>query len=121
MYGAAPKQGVLGGLNKPSPSVAAFAKAKQMEAAAGLGMDREQKAQERGLQQMQDDSSLRQRENQNSAQRASNDIEARVQQGSLDSRRNVFNASQNYDYAALQKRQQVQMKQALLNNLARSF
>ena len=100
---------------------ALFPVGKAMAAQAGLGLDQASKDQEFGVQQMQADSQLRQQENQNKAQRAGNESEARMQKGALDSRRTVFDTSMNFDYAALQKRRQMQLKQSLLNSVARDF
>jgi|LakMenEpi03Aug12_release.lakeMendotaPanAssembly.Ray.scaffolds.fasta_scaffold1820940_1 hypothetical protein len=121
MYGAPQKKSVLGSLRTPDPNVSAFAKGQSMAAAAGLGLDREQKAQERGVQQMQADGDLRRQQNQNSIQRATNDSDMRMQEGALKSRKSVFDTSTNFDYAALQKRQRTQFQQALLNNHAKDF
>jgi hypothetical protein len=119
--GSNPSAGILGGLTKKSGAAGAYGKGLGMAAAAGLNMDREKKNQEFGLQQMKDESQLRQQGNQNMAQRAGNESEARMQRGAIGSRQNVFNNSMNYDYAALQKRQDMQLRQALLNNVARDF
>lgn len=125
MYGQSvgfnPSGSLLGGLTKKSGQVGAYGKGQAMAAAAGLNMDREQKNQDFGLQQMKDESQLRQQDSQNKAQRAGNESDARIQRGALDSRKNVFDTSMNYDYAALRKRQNMQLQQALLNNLARDF
>ena len=119
--GSNPSAGILGGLTKKSGAAGAYGKGLGMAAAAGLNMEREQKNQEFGLQQMKDESQLRQQGNQNMAQRAGNDSEARLQKGALASRKNVFDTSMNYDYAALQKRKNMQLQQSLLNNIARDF
>lgn len=121
MYGGNPKGGILSGLTKKSGDAGAYGKGKAMAAQAGLGLDQANKDQEFGVQQMQADSQLRQQENQNKAQRAGNESEARMQKGALDSRRTVFDTSMNFDYAALQKRRQMQLKQSLLNSVARDF
>jgi hypothetical protein len=124
MYAASgqnPSKQLLSGLTKKTGDAGAFGKGQAMAAAAGLNMDREQKNQEFGVQQMKDDSQLRQQGNQNMAQRAGNDVDARMQKGALDSRKSVFDTGMNFDYAALRKRRQTNLQQALLNNMARDF
>jgi hypothetical protein len=124
MYAAVgqnPSKQLLSGLTKKTGDAGAFGKGQAMAAAAGLGMDREQKNQEFGVQQMKEDSQLRQQGNQNMAQRAGNEVDARMQKGALDSRRSVFDTGMNFDYAALRKRKQTNLQQALLNNMARDF
>lgn len=124
MYAAVgqnPSKQLLSGLTKKTGDAGAFGKGQAMAAAAGLNMDREQKNQEFGLQQMKDDSQLRQQGNQNMNRRALNDVDARMQKGALDSRKSVFDTGMNFDYAALRKRQQMNLRQALLNNMARDF
>jgi hypothetical protein len=119
--GQNPSKQLLSGLTKKTGDAGAFGKGQAMAAAAGLNMDREQKNQEFGLQQMKDDSQLRQQGNQNMAQRAGNEVDARMQKGALASRKSVFDTSMNFDYASLRKRQQMNLQQALLNNMARDF
>lgn len=118
---ASQKPGLLAGLTKRSGDAAAFGKGKAMAAQSELGLGQAMKDQELGLQQMRDDSQLRQQDSQNKAQRLGNESEARVQKAGLDSRRQVFETGMNFDYAALQKRQQMQLRQALLNGIARDF
>lgn len=124
MYAAGgqnPSKQLLSGLTKKTGDAGAFGKGQAMAAAAGLNMDREQKNQEFGVQQMKEDSQLRQQGNQNMNQRALNDVDARMQKGALASRKAVFDTGMNFDYASLQKRQQMNLRQALLNNMARDF
>jgi hypothetical protein len=124
MYAAGgqnPSKQLLSGLTKKTGDAGAFGKGQAMAAAAGLNMDREQKNQEFGVQQMKDDSQLRQQGNQNMNRRALNDVDARMQKGALDSRKSVFDTGMNFDYASLRKRQQTNLQQALLNNMARDF
>jgi hypothetical protein len=124
MYAAVgqnPSKQLLSGLTKKTGDAGAFGKGQAMAAAAGLNMDREKKNQEFGVQQMKEDSQLRQQGNQNMNQRALNDVDARMQKGALDSRKSVFDTGMNFDYAALRKRQQMNLQQALLNNMARDF
>lgn len=124
MYGggpAKPKTGLLGGLRTTNPNVSAFAKGQAMAGQAALGMERAKGAQEMGVQQMQQDSQLRQQEGQNKAQRAGNESQQRIAEGDLDSRRSVFDTSMAYDYAGLQKRNRLNFQQALINGMARDF
>ena len=92
-----------------------------MAAAAGLNLEAENQNQQFGLQQMQDESSMRQKDSQNKSQRAENESQGRMMKGALDSRKNVFDTSMNFDYASLRKRQQMNLQQALLNNFAKEL
>lgn len=116
-----PGKSLLSGLAKKPGDAGAFAKGQAMANAASLNLDREQKNQDAAVQQMKADSSLRQQGNQNQAQRAGNEVQERVAKGGLESRKNVFNTGMNFDYASLRKRQQMNLQQALLNNMARDF
>lgn len=113
-----PGSQLLSGLSrKGSP----FAKGQAMQAAAGLGMDREQKNQDLALKTMQDESQQRQAAARNSAQAATNASQERVKQADIDHRGGVFNTNMGFDYAALQKRRTLNLQQALLNGMARDF
>jgi len=116
-----PGSSLLSGLSKKGGDVGAFAKGQAMANAANLNMDRQKQNQDFGTQQMQQESQLRQQGNQNQAQRAGNEIQERVAQGGLNTRKNVFDTGMQFDYGALQKRRNVQLQQTLLNNLARDF
>lgn len=121
MLGDAPKTGILSGLTKRSGDAGAFGKGQAFAAQAGLGLEQANKDQEYGVQQMQADSQLRQQDNQNKGQRLGNEMEARMQDNANKSRSAVFNTSMDFDYAALKKQQNMRLRQALLNNVARDF
>lgn len=114
------KSGLLSGLSG-NPNVSAFAKGRSMGAAAEMGMDRAQKQQEMGVDQMQADSQMRQRQSQNYATRFGNEAQERVAQGNLNTRQNVFNIGMGFDYAALQRRKNLNLQQALMYGAARDF
>lgn len=116
-----PGKSLLSGLAKKPGDAGAFAKGQAMANAADLNLNREQQNQQAGVQQMKAESGLRQQGNQNQAQRAGNEVQERVAKGGLQSRKSVFDTSMNFDYAALRKRQQTNLQQALLNNMARDF
>lgn len=118
--GFSPNARLLSGLSK-KPNVSAFAKGKAMADASGLNMDRESKNQEFGLQQMNEASQQKQQLDQQAAQRAGNASRERQGNAELTNRNAVFNMGMNFDYAALQKRQDTSLKQTLLNGLARDF
>lgn len=111
---------LLSGLSRKGDA-GAFGYGQAMSSAADLNLDREQKNQQLGVQQMQEESQQRQRDSQNKTSRLQNDAQARTQQGALQSRRNTFNTSMAFDYAAMNKRRQLNLQQALLNNMARDF
>jgi hypothetical protein len=117
---AAPKKSLLSGL-APDPNVSAFAKGQQMQATAAMGMDRAQKQQEMGVNQMQEDAQQRQRTAQNYTSRFGNEAQERTAGASLDNRRNVFNLGMDFNYAALQRNKNLNLQQALLSGAARDF
>jgi hypothetical protein len=84
-------------------------------------MDREAQNQQMGVQQMQQESQQRQQQNQNYTQRGTNESRERMQEADLVSRRSVFDVGKQFDYATLQRRNQISFQQSLLNGLARSF
>lgn len=108
---------VLSGLSKRGP----FAKGQAMQAASGLNMDREQKNQEFALKQMQDESQQRQASARNSAQQATNASQERTRAGEMSNRAAAFDMDMGFNYAGLQKRQNLNLQQALLNGMARDF
>jgi hypothetical protein len=109
---------LLSGLAKRSSP---YGKGLAMQAEAGLGMDRAQKQQELSLRQTQDDSQNRQQQGQASAQKAGNEAQERVSQGSLHNRAGVFEQGMGWDYANMARRRQLGYQQMLLNGLARDF
>lgn len=111
---------LLSGLNKKGDA-GAFGYGQAMSAAADMNLDREKQNQEMGVRQMQEDSQQRQRESQNKTNRLQNDAQLRTRQGDLQSRKSVFNTGMAFDYAALNKRRQTALQQALLNGLAKDF
>lgn len=116
-----PGKSLLSGLAKRPGDAGAFATGQAMAGAADLNLSREQQNQQAGVEQMQADSRLRQQNNQNQAQRGQNEVQERVAQGALDSRRTVFDKGLEFDYAGLRKRKQMNIRQALLNSMAREF
>lgn len=118
--GQKPGNSVLSGL-RGKGDAGAFAKAQGMSAAAGLNLDAANQNQQFGLQQMQDDSSLRQKDSQNKSQRADNESQGRMMKGALDSRKSVFDTNMAFDYAGLRKRRDLQIQQALLNTMTREM
>ena len=116
----APKKSLLSGL-APDRNVSAFAKGQQMQNAATMGMDRAQKQQEMGVSQMQEDAQQRQRTAQNYTTRAGNEAQERTAGATLDNRRSVFDLGMNLSYAGLQRRNQLNLQQALLSGAARDF
>jgi hypothetical protein len=116
----APKKSLLSGL-APDRNVSAFTKGQQMQNAATMGMDRAQKQQEMDVSQMQEDAQQRQRTAQNYTTRAGNEAQERTAGATLDNRRNVFDLGMNFGYAGLQRRNQLNLQQALLSGAARNF
>lgn len=120
MYSPPKVAGVLSGLGGKS-SVAAAAKGQAMQAAAQRGLDRTQQDQKMAVDQMQQQSQQRQQQAQNYARGAANDSQFRTEVGNMRTRRQAFDIGMAFDYAALRNRQQMNLKQALLNNFAREF
>lgn len=124
MYGQAvgysPGGRLLSGLGQKG-SVAAFGKGQAMKAAADLGLERQKANQQLGVEQMQQQSQLRQQQNSNTARQAQNKLQERSAADDLAGRQRLFDVGMNFDYAQLQKRQQMNLRQALLNQAARDF
>jgi hypothetical protein len=113
-----PGSRLLSGLSrKASP----LAKGQAMQAASALNMDREQKNQDFALKQMQDDSQQRQAASRNSAQQFANASQERMAAGAAANRSVAFDMGMGFDYAAMQKRRNLNLQQALLNGMARDF
>ena len=89
-----------------------------MQAAAGLGMEREKANQAMAAEQVQADSQDRLAAGRNSVERASNESRERLQDGALGHRKANFDMGMQFDYAGLQKRNALRWQQALLGNLA---
>lgn len=118
--GFKPGNSVLSGL-RVGGDAGAFAKGQGMASAADLNLSAEQQNQQTGVNQMQADSQLRQQGNQNQARRAQNEVQERTAKGALDSRRAVFDTTMDFNYAGLRKQNQLRLRQALLNNVAREL
>jgi hypothetical protein len=115
-----PSSRLLGGLSKKGAAgQAAYGQA--MASAAGLNMDRAQKNQQLGVQQMQQQSELSQADSRNKMNALGNQSQERMQQAGLDSRRRVFNTSMGFNYAGLQKQKQLNFQQSMLQNLMRDL
>ena len=115
-----PSGGLLSGLSK-NPNVSAFARGSQMARRAELGMDRAQKQQQVGVDQMQQDSQQRQQTAQNYASRAGNEAQERTAGRQLDNQRTVFDLGMNYNYAQANAQRRNSFQQALLNTAARGY
>lgn len=118
--GFAPGKSLLSGLSK-KPNVSAYGKGQAMGAAADLGLDREQQNQKFAVQQMQADSEQRLGESKNRAARHGNAAQERTAAGEMASRRQQFDTGMAFDYAALRKRQSLNLQQSLLGGIARDF
>ncbi len=90
-----------------------------MAGAAGLNMEREKANQDFGVEQMRQQSQLRQQGNQNMGRHAMNSVQENDARGQMSHRARVFDMGMNFDYASLQKRRSNQLQQSLLNQLAR--
>lgn len=113
-----PGRSLLSGLN---PNVSAFGKGQQMQSAAELGVDRAQKQQEMSLGSAQSDIQRRMQSSRHAANRFGNEAQERTTGAQLDNRRQVFDMGMNFDYAALQRRNALNLRQSLFNNVARDF
>lgn len=115
-----PGKSLLSGLSK-KPNVGEYGKGLGMAAAADMGLAREQQNQKFATQQMQADSEQRLGESKNRAARLGNATQERTAAGEMASRRQQFDTGMAFDYAALRKRQSLNLQQALLNGIARDF
>lgn len=112
--------GLLSGLSR-NRDVSAFARGRQMAGGAELGMERAQKQQQIGVDQMQQDSRQRQQTAQNYASRAGNEAQERTAGRQLDNQRSVFDIGMNYNYAQANAQRRNSFQQALLNTVSRGF
>lgn len=124
MYGNAvgfnPSGRLLGGLSKKgSAGQAAYGQA--MAASAGLNMDRAKQNQQLGVQQMQQQSELSQGNARNRMAALGNQSQERMKDMEMDHRRSLFDAQMGWQYAGLNKRRDLDVRQTLLNNLSRNF
>ena len=109
--------GVLSGL-KTNPNVSAFQGGMDAQADAARGMDIAKFDQDMAMRRTQQDSQERQQRSQLNAQKASSDSSARAQDFGMKARMGSINMNRAFDYAGLQKRNQLKWQQSLLNNLA---
>lgn len=109
--------GVLGGL-RGNPNVSAFGRGQDMQADAERGMQGAQFDQDVDMRRTKQASDERMQRAQLNSQRGQSDAEARTQQMGLDSRMANIHLGQAFNYAGLQKRNQMRWQQALLNNMA---
>jgi hypothetical protein len=105
---------VLSGLRSRG-AAAPYAKGLAMQSAAGLNMEGAKQNQQLGVAQMQADSQARVAQARNQADRAGNASRERVQSAGLDRRQSVFDIGRAFDYAGLQKRNNLRWQQALFN------
>lgn len=109
--------GVLSGL-RGNPNVTAAKRGLDMQADAARGVESAKFDQDLAMRQAQQQSQERQQRAQNNAQQSASDAQARTQQMGLDSRLGNMQLGQAFNYAGLQKRNQMRWQQALLNNLS---
>jgi hypothetical protein len=110
--------GLLAGLRPGSTPAQQAAYGAGMSDIAGMGLQRAQENQAASTDQMQNESQQRMAGNQNRAQRSSNESEERMGRGSLANRQKLFNITQRFGYAAMNKQRQMRMKQGVLEGLA---
>jgi hypothetical protein len=109
--------GVLTGL-RGNPNVSAFGRGQDMQADAERGMKGAQFDMDMDTRRTQQASQERQQKAQLNSQRGQSDSEARTQKMGLDSRMANINLGQAFNYAGLQKRNQMRWQQALVNSMA---
>lgn len=111
---------LLGGLStKGAAGQSAYGQA--MAAAAGLNMDRAKQNQQASVQQMQQRSDLAQSSARNRMNAYGNQSQERMKSAEMDNRLGAFETQMGWNYAGLNKQRQLNMQQALLNNLARDI
>jgi hypothetical protein len=112
-----PIGGVLSGL-KSNPNVSAFQGGLDAQADAGRGMESAKFDQDMAMRRTQQESQERQKRAQLNTQQGISDAQAKSQEFALNARMGGINTNRAYDYAALQKRNQLKWQQSLLNHLA---
>lgn len=109
--------GLLSGL-RSNPNVSAFQGGLDSQADAGRGMEMAKFDHDMAMRRNQQASEERQKRAQLNAQQAISDSQARAQEAGLNARMGGINMTRAFDYAGLQKRNQLKFGQTLLNSLA---
>lgn len=117
-----PKSSLLSGLKgKRNTAAGQMAYGQAMAGAADMNLARENQNADFGMKQFEADQGLRQAKAQNSAKQQIANTGHRVDKAGLANRKAVFDTNMRFSYDQLRKRQQMNLRQALLNQVARSF
>lgn len=117
-----PGKGLLSGLKGGRKSAAGqMAYGQAMAGAADMNLAREKQNADFGMQQMESEQGLRQAKARNNAQRQASDSAYRTSQAEAQNRQQVFNTNMGFSYDQLRKRQKMNLRQSLLNQVSRSF
>lgn len=117
-----PKSSLLSGLKgKRNTAAGQMAYGQAMAGAADLNLARQNQNADFGMKQFETDQGLRMAKAQNSAKQQLDNSGYRVDKAGLANRKSVFDANMNFAYDQLRKRQSMDLRQSLLNQVARSF
>lgn len=117
-----PKSSLLSGLKgKRNTAAGQMAYGQAMAGAADLNLARQNQNADFGMKQFEADQGLRMAKAQNSAKQQLDNSGYRVAKAGLANRKSVFDTNMNFAYDQLRKRQSMDLRQSLLNQVARSF
>ena len=120
--GFSPKSNLLSGLKgKRNTAAGQMAYGQAMAGAADLNLARQNQNADFGMKQFEANQGLRQAAARNSAQKQASDAAYRTSQADATNRGRIFETNMGFSYDQLRKRQRMNLKQALLNQAARSF
>ena len=120
--GFSPKSSLLSGLKgKRDTAAGQMAYGQAMAGAADLNLARQNQNAEFGMKQLEAEQGLRQAANRTNAQKASSELSRKASQENMSGRNEAFQKGLKFSYDQMRKGQRMNLRQALLNQAARSF
>ena len=117
-----PGKGLLSGLKGSRKSPAGqMAYGQAMAGAADLNLQKSKQDAQFGMQQLEGEQGLRQAKAQQNARQDVANTQQRTEEAAFENRKDVFDTNMRFSYDQLRKRQQMNLRQALLNQVARSY
>lgn len=117
-----PGKGLLSGLKGGRNTAAGqMAYGQAMAGAADMNLAREKQNADFGMQQFEAEQGLRQAKAKNNAQKEAANSSYRTAQADSQHRGELFAQNMKFSYDQLRKRQKMNLRQSLLNQVARSF
>lgn len=117
-----PGKGLLSGLKGGRNTAAGqMAYGQSMAGAADLNLQKSKQDADFGMQQLEAEQGLRQAKSKQNVQQQLANAQQRTDAAALKNRQGVFNTNMAFSYGQLRRRQQMNLRQALLNQASRSF